>query len=131
MSAIALGLNRFEGDIANWEKFALHEMIGVVKNKGKLHHFSSPLLKDPTTRLFYLLEMERPQLELGELHDVLRSVKRVSTAKRLIDPKGTCHVPMPKLFSRLKTVIFKLDTHYCENQTRLIFIKGSHLVARL
>lgn len=111
LNAIALGLNRLEGAIANWEKFALHEMIGVAENKGELHHFGSPLLEDPTAHLFQLLEKEKPQLQLGELHDALNSVKRVSTAKRLIDPKGTCYVPMMKLFSRLKTVILKLDTH--------------------
>lgn len=106
-----MGLNRFEGAIANWQKFALHEMIGVAENKGELHHFGSPLLEDPTAHLFQLLEKEKPQLQLGELHDILNSVKRVSTAKRLIDPKGTCYVLMMKLFSRLKTVILKLDTH--------------------
>lgn len=95
MSDIALGLNRFEGAIANWEKFALHEMIGVAKNKGELHHFGSPLLEDPTAHLFQLLEKKRPQLQLGDLYDVLMSdsVKRVSTAKRLIDPDGMCYVP--------------------------------------
>lgn len=126
LSDIALRLNRFEGAIANWEKFALHEMIGVAKNKGELHHFGSPLLEDPTAHLFQLLEKKSPQLQLGELYDVLMSdsVKRVSTAKRLIDPEGMCYVPMMKLFNRLKTVILKLDTHYCENQTGLIFIKA-------
>ena len=111
MSAIALGLNRFEGAIANWEKFALHEIIGVAENKGELHHFGSPLLEDPTAHFFWLLETKKLPLRLGELHDVLISVGRFSIAKRLIDPKGTCYVPMMKLFSRLKTVILKLDTH--------------------
>ena len=128
LSDIALGLDRFGGPTANWEDFAMHEMIGVAKNRGDLQQFGSPLLENPTARIFRHLESKGRQLTLGELYDVLisDSVKRVRTAKRLIDPNGMCYVPMMKLLNRLETVILKLDTHYCKNQTRLIFTKGSN-----
>ena len=128
LTDIALGLDRFKGPTANWEDFAMHEMIGVAKNRGDLQEFKTPLLENPTARIFKLLESKRPLLTLGELYDVLisDSVKRVRTAKRLIDPNGMCYVPMMKLLNILETVILKLDTHYCKNQTRLIFTKGSN-----
>lgn len=88
LTDIALGLDRFKGPTANWEDFAMHEMIGVAKNRGDLQEFKTPLLENPTARIFKLLESKRPLLTLGELYDVLisDSVKRVRTAKRLIDP---------------------------------------------
>ncbi|CAH3138407.1 unnamed protein product [Pocillopora meandrina] len=88
LSDIALGLDRFGGPTANWEDFAMHEMIGVAKNRGDLQQFGSPLLENPTARIFQHLESKGRHLTLGELYDVLisDSVKRVRTAKRLIDP---------------------------------------------
>ena len=88
--------------MANWKGFAMHEMIGIAENEGELHQFESPLSENPTAQLFQLLGMKIPHLTLGELYNVLSSdeVKRHSTAKRLIDPNGTCCLLMMKLPSR-------------------------------
>ena len=119
--------------MANWKNFAKHEMIGIAENEGELHQFESSLSENPTAQLFQYLGIVQPNLKLGKLYDVLSSdsVNRPGTANRLKDLNGMCYLPMMKLSSRLKTVILKLDTHCFKNQTRLIFMKGSYLVARL
>lgn len=69
LDEIALGLDRSDGVVGNWFKFAIKLNI----SKKDCQQFEIRVLDDPTCRLFEYIERTKPELTLEEVETVLRS----------------------------------------------------------